>query len=66
VSDCRERFAADFVLAMIYFRKILRGVDGRADRRNVKMSIFDQVRGPDAIFICDESFLSPEAGASKP
>lgn len=46
----------------------LRGVDGRADRPNVKMSILNQVRGPDAILICEESLLNPEAeaGASKP
>jgi hypothetical protein len=42
--------------------------DGRADRQNVKMSILNQVRGPDAILICEESFRNPEAeaGASKP
>jgi hypothetical protein len=46
----------------------LRGVDARAGRRNVKISILNQVRGPDATFICGESFLRPEAeaGASKP
>ena len=46
----------------------LRGVDARAGRQNVKMSILNQARGPDATFICEESFLRPEAeaGASKP
>ena len=46
----------------------LPGVDARAGRQNVKMSILNQVRGPDATFICEESFLRPEAeaGASKP
>ena len=29
----------------------LRGVDARAGRQNVKMSILNQVRGPDATFI---------------
>ena len=45
----------------------LRGVDGRADRENVKMSILDQARGPEATLGC-ESFLRPEAeaGASNP
>jgi hypothetical protein len=46
----------------------LRGVDARAGRQNVKMSTLNQARGPDATFICEESFLRPEAeaGASKP
>src|SRR5207244_1300026 len=66
VSDCRERFAADLVLAMISFRQILRGVGGRADRRNTKKSILDQVRGPDAIFICAEPFPGPAARPSLP
>jgi hypothetical protein len=44
----------------------LRGVDARAGRRNVKMSILNHVRGPDAILICEESRLGPEAGVSKP
>jgi len=46
----------------------LSGGDGRADRQNVKMSLLNQVRGPDAILTCEESFLNPEAeaGASKP
>ena len=46
----------------------LRGVDARAGRQNVKMSILNQARGPDATFTCEESFLRPEAeaGASKP
>lgn len=46
----------------------LRGPDARAGRQNVKMSILNQARGPDATFICEESFLRPEAeaGASKP
>ena len=46
----------------------LRGVDARAGRQNVKMSILNQARGPDATLICEEAFLNPEAeaGASKP
>src|SRR6266699_1206216 len=67
MSDCRERFAADLVLAMIYYRKFT-GVDARAGRQNVKMSILNQARGPGATFICEESFLrrEAEAGVSKP
>jgi hypothetical protein len=47
------------------------GVDGRADRQNVKMSVFpsaDQARGPEATLTGEVSFLRPEAeaGESKP
>ena len=44
----------------------LRGVDARADRQNVKISILNQARGPDAILVWEESRFGPEAGASKP
>jgi len=44
----------------------LRGVDARADGQNVKISILNQARGPDAILVCEESRFGPEAGASKP
>src|SRR5215469_8240918 len=54
-SDCRERFAADFVFAIL----LESGVDGRADRQNVKMSVFpsaDQARGPEATLTGEVSF----------
>src|SRR5438552_18687955 len=56
-SDCRERFAADFVFAICRYRKLRGGTVAR----DVKMSrcrsgdVSDYVRGPDAILICEES-----------
>ena len=65
-----ERLTGTFCCGFCVSHLFESGDDGRADRQNVKMSILNQVRGPDATFICEASlsFLNPfaEAGASKP
>lgn len=71
ISTCERlpgTFRCGFSIGHGDVTKKLTGVDARAGRQNVKMSILNQVRGPDATFICEESFLRPEAeaGASKP